>query len=682
MKNKKIIVLVILMVHLFCFFAKAQTSKDNDLPLIGAQVFIEPGQTDGEIENWFRVLKDNNLKVCRIRMFEIYMHKTDGSWDYSLFDKAFKAAEKYNIKIFATIFPSAKDNSVGGCKFPQSEQHFKEIADYIQHLVTHFKQFNSLYGWVLLNEPGTGGFIPKDEFTRLKFEEWKNKQATPEYKSKGYNTALANFDREKFLIDYNTWFLGWIAGEVHKYDPGRHLHVNNHQIFENIAEYKFTEWRKFLTSLGASAHPSWHFGYFKRNQYTLAMSANCDIIRSGAGTLPFWITELQGGNVTYSAPKAFCPTKEEITQWLWTGIGAGAKGVIFWCLNPRSIGDEAGEWALLDFQKQPSDRLMGASAVSSCLEKNNILFSNAHPLETGINILYIREALWVEKKVQANIAGEEKNYEGHMIGGVMKSALAYYQALAENGINSNLKEIEEFDWSRKDYKGITVILANQVSIPSIYWTNLEDFVSKGGKLIIDGLTAFYDENMLSLANTGFPLEKLLGGTLSEIKCIPGDFEIKLDEPNLNMPAHLWKGYIKNITGTPIAKENNQVLAIRNTFGKGETVWVPSLIGMGAWRNDNSKLSAFLMQEVSRSIDRLPIHFKAQKQGVLMRTMQSGNSLITIIINKTSDTQIVDIAESGKLKPNVLFANKTGSITGSKVIIASEETLVVEWNRLH
>ena len=31
--------------------------------------------------------------------------------------------------------------------------------------------------------------------------------------------------------------------------------------------------------------------------------------------MPFWVTELQGGNNTYSGYKAFCPTKEEITQW-------------------------------------------------------------------------------------------------------------------------------------------------------------------------------------------------------------------------------------------------------------------------------------------------------------------------------------------------------------------------------
>jgi len=61
-------------------------SKDNGLalPLIGAQVFIEPGQTPEEIDTWFRILQENNLPICRVRLFEAYMRKPDGEWDFSL----------------------------------------------------------------------------------------------------------------------------------------------------------------------------------------------------------------------------------------------------------------------------------------------------------------------------------------------------------------------------------------------------------------------------------------------------------------------------------------------------------------------------------------------------------------------------------------------------------------------
>ena len=51
----------------------AQSIKESDYPLFGAQVFIEPGQTDQETEQWFKTLHDNGMTICRIRMFESYM---------------------------------------------------------------------------------------------------------------------------------------------------------------------------------------------------------------------------------------------------------------------------------------------------------------------------------------------------------------------------------------------------------------------------------------------------------------------------------------------------------------------------------------------------------------------------------------------------------------------------------
>jgi beta-galactosidase len=675
--NMKPNIITTMALLLFFQFAAQVTCQNtiHEPPIIGAQVIIEPGQTPEEIDSWFRILKENDMKVCRIRMFEIYMHKPDGTWDYSLFDRAFKSAEKNKIKVFATIFPSSTENSVGGFKFPESDAHFANIAEYIKNIVNHFKQYSSLYGWVLLNEPGTGGQLPNTDFTANKFNEWKARQTPPAYNSKGY-TKLVNFDREKFLVDYTTWFLNWIADEIHKYDPGRHVHVNNHMIFRNVAEYNFPEWRKFLTSLGASAHPSWHFDYFQRSQYAMAVSANCDIIRSGAGQLPFWVTELQGGNNTYSGLMPFCPTKEEIIQWQWSIIGSGAKGIIFWCLNPRSIGWEAGEWALLDFQYKPSDRLIAASKVSQCINKNNSLFAYAVPLETGISIIFIREALWAESKLQIG-STNPNDIEGRMVGGVMKSALAFYETLIENGVNSNLQEIGEYDWDQENYSGKTIILANQITVPSKYWSKIIDFVAKGGKLIVDGNTAFYDENMLCLMNTGFPFEEILGGTVSEFKCNPGDFIINLDHPEITLPAHLWKGYIIPSGGKPIATEGNLVTGIRNSFKKGETLWIPSLIGLGASREDNSMLSQFLMKEI-KTVPSLPVRFKEQQKEVMMRTMISGKSYITIIINKSESVKDIELLISGGLNPTLLYTNNNAAVTANKAVVPAEGTMVVLW----
>ena len=660
---------------LFFSFAKSSVAQKSmsDMPVFGAQIFIEPGQTPEDIDTWFRMLKENGMKTTRIRMFESYMHKADGTWDFSLFDLAFKAADKYGIQVYCTIFPYTEKTDIGGFKFPRDEVHLQSIALFIEKLVTHFSQYKSMYGWVLINEPGVSGNIPSTEFTKAKYQEWLQKNPQSEFVKNGY-PILVELTDQRFLLDYNTWFLNWIATEIKKWDAKHVLHVNNHAMFQNCAEYNFPEWRKFLTTLGGSAHASWHFGYFKREQYAMAMSANSEIVRSGAGELPWIMTEIQGGNNTYSGMAPFCPTKNEIAQWMWVTIGTQGKGGIFWSLNPRSSGIEAGEWAMLDFQDQPSDRLIAAAEVSKVIDSKPELFAIAREVESGINILYVRQSLWAEKKMASPSV---QNYEGRLVGGVMKSALGYFETFSELGINCNLKEFGEFDFTKDDYSGSTIILAHQISIPSEYAPKLEAFVSKGGKLIVDGLTGFFDDNLHNTMKTGFPFAKLLGGNISEFMAVDNLFDVKIDQ--LNLPAHLWRGFIRNTSGKVISTVDGEPVATRNQFGKGETLWIPSLLGLGARLGGNEQLAQLLAQELKPNFNKAPYSFASQQKGMLMKTLQSGDSYITIVVNKSKDLKRIALNTTDKFKkPSTLFADKEGTVSGRTISISPEETLVIEW----
>ncbi|WP_299465266.1 beta-galactosidase trimerization domain-containing protein [Mucilaginibacter sp.] len=648
------------------------TAKEQATPImIGAEVFIEPGQTPKEIDLWFRRLQEAGMTVTRIRLFETYMRKPDGKWDYTLFDAAYKAADKYGIKVYGNLFPATAFTDLGGLKFPKDEDHLGTIARYVENVVTHFKQFDSCYGWVPVNEPGVGHF-PQEQFATDKYREWKAAQAHPEYNSGGYDHF--DFADERFHLYYNTWFLKWLTDEIHKYDPDSIIHVNNHAIFKNVAEYNFTDWRDFLTSLGGSAHASWHFSYFNREQYALAVSANCEIIRSGAGEIPWFMTELQGGNNTYSGFLSLCPTKQEITQWLWIAIGAESKGAIFWCLNPRSSGIEAGEWAMLNYHNEPSDRLQAAVEVINTVNEHIGFFEEAKVVASGINILYTRESIWVEKKLQTG----GKSYEGRDEGGVMKSALAYFEALSEAGVQANLKEISEFDFSKRSYDGIAIILAHQIAIPSKYWPLLEAFVTKGGKLIADGLTGYYDENAVALMRLGFPLRNLLGADVLEYKAIDDMEEMVVD--GIALPAYQWRGSLKATTATVLAARNDDITATENNFGKGKVYWLPSLVGLGSRiLSSYDHLNLFLAKVLNYSTLNLPFVFEEPQKGVLMKLLGNNKEIVTIIINKAVvRRELKLIPQNSSLQPIVLFANNGGKVGGNHISIEAEEILVIKW----
>lgn len=659
--------LLIFYTLIFCFsFSKTLAQIPNNFEL-GAQVFIEPGQTLKETEQWFKILKENGMNVCRIRMFESYMHKADGSWDFSLFDRAFSLAEKYDIKVYATFFPATDKEDIGGWKFPKNQTQLQEFSQYIEKLVVHFGQYKSLYAWVLINEPGGG--LNNTEFSNKMRSDWDKNNPSMEYLPNGYR-VLVDIQEYRFKRSMTSWMLNWIASEVRKNDSKVGLHVNNHAIFSNAQEYDFPYWRTFLTSLGGSAHASWHFGQFKRHEYALAMSANSEMLLSGSGKLPWMMTELQGGNNTFSAHNPMCPTKEEVSQWLWTVIGSEGLGGIFWSLNARASGIESGEWALVDFQNKATERVTAIKNVSDCLKENKAVFQDIEKAETGINLLYIRESIWTENIITKGLPAEKDGRKTEM-----NDLLGYFQAFSEMGISPNIKAFEEFDFTKNDYTGATIILANQLAVPNNYKSLLETFVEKGGKLIVGGLTAFYDENVHNTMLTGFPFRELFGGEISEFRFLetPKEFTIN----NHQVYGEKWESFLKpNKNAEIVSSAGDKIYAIHSKHKKGSVVWIPTLLGVYGRNHSCKQLSELLLSICDATVD---FRFSNHHANVLMKTLKSGNGYVTILINKNKEKQIIDIQKKDvKLQSKILFNDGGGTIINGKININHEETLVIHW----
>ncbi|GAB1415433.1 hypothetical protein MASR2M117_08390 [Paludibacter sp.] len=640
--------------------------------MFGAEIIIEPGQNPENVDLWFRLLKENGFKITRLRMFEDYMKDAGGNWDFSLFDRAFKAGEKYDIKILGNLFPATSFDDIGGFKFPRDEKHWHEIQKYIEKTVTHFKDYKSLFGWVPVNEPGTP--LPlQQEYTKNKFEQWKAVTDLPTTIN-GYRCF--SLDKEKFALYYHPWFMNEVTREIQKYDKEHAIHLNPHGVLGQAEIYEFSLWREFLTSLGGSAHAGWHFDFFPRDRYATAMSATSEFLRSAAKELPWFMTEMQGGNNTYSGGDAMCPTSEDIAQWLWTIIGAGSKGGMFWCMNPRKSGVEAGEWAILDFQNEPTDRFTAAADIARIINKNEKMFSNAKVVDSDINILYVKEAVWVEDKLSRYV--NDREHEARRKGGVIKSALGYFEALSQHGYNPNFGDINDFDFDRKNYANSVIILSNQVALPSKHWINLENYVKKGGTLIVEGMTAYYDENAVCIMNDYFPLKNLFGGDLSEFKFVGNLFDTNV--AGKPMKAHLWEGFIKPGTGQVISSKDNMPTAIANSFGDGKVIWIPSLISMGAKISNEYEPLLGTMPDKLAKKERFK--FRNFYEGALMKTLQSGNRIISVVISQNTETQSIELDGFDNYKlEKILYQNKNGYINKNKTVtINPQETIVIIWKQ--
>lgn len=641
----------------------AQRLAKDAVPFVGAQVFIEPGQTSSQIDGWFKTMAENGMTMCRIRMFESYMKQPDGSWDFSLFDMAFQSAARHGVRVYATLFPATVKTDIGGWKFPTDDKQKTSFASYIKALVTHYKEFSALAGWVIINEPGTDGKYPQTDFVDKAHTQWNGLHPERDYKENGYPVLMTVRDQQ-FIYDFTADFLKWIALEIKKYDDTHDVHVNPAGVFTNYGEYNFPVWRNFLSSLGGSAHPSWHFGYFTRRQYSLAMLALSEMLRSGAGTLPWFMTEIQGGNNTYSGVHALCPTASEITQWLWTVLSCEGKGSIFWMLNPRSSGIEAGEWAMIDFQGKPSDRLRAAKQVATVVNRHADLFRSPRIIPSGIDVVYLKESLWAE-----NLMGRKQDrYQGRMHGAVIKSPVACFKALTERGLNVGLKAIDEYDFSQNDYTGRSIILSNQIAVPAFYRQRLERFVVRGGTLFVEGLTAFFDEELHNTMNTGFTFAKLFGSNISEFILQENLFTTTVGQYTL--PTHLWQGKICG-EASPVHTHH---------FGKGKVMWFPSNIALGAWVSGNYEpLSNYLYELLPKSSD--AITFSSYQSDVLLRTLKSGDKTLLVCINKSAEMRKIVLSGPESLLPAhclPIYASVGCSAEGRELTVSPEGVLVLTW----
>jgi beta-galactosidase len=643
-------------------------------PFLGAKIILEPGQNPEKIDAWFKILKDNHFNVGLIVINESVIKKGEGKYDFSLYDQAFKSAENYSISVIATVLPSNGKSDNGGLQFPKSEVTLQSLSQLLKVVTTHFQSEKSLAGWLTQTEPLTLTNTAWTNFLRSRYDTWlsaKRQKNNPGSSSGNFSDS----DTINFVYDSNKWFSGWLSGEIRKSDPDHEIIVNKTDLFGNVGNYNGSDSGKPGIQVGGTANASGEFGYFTRPQFPVALSAASEIIRSGAGKGSWYLTSLQGGNITFSSDLPLCPTKDEIAQWLWIMTASGCNGGIFSSLNSSVNGIAAGESGLLDFQSNPSERMKQSSIFAQTINEYKALFQNAREVESGINILYVNQSLWAENRIPTIKAG---NFEARKQGGVMKSVLGYFETFSRMGVNVNIKNIEEFDFSMQDFSGTTIILADQISLPDKYASLLEGFVNRGGKLIIDGMTAFFDENLINRMQTDFPYKKLFGGNIREFRSVADIFRIQWSDYLL--PAHLWRGSIIPEAGAITILNNGEEIAVRNKIGKGEVLWIPSLVGLGAKMTDDySSLIRFLGKETSQSIAGFPVKFKTTRGGLIMKTLASGNSLITVIVSKSENLLQAELNFVRQdLTPTLIFSNKQGKVTGTSLQIFPEETMVIEW----
>jgi len=687
-------------------------------PQIGAQIWIEPGQTRDQIDRWFALLEQHDMPVARLFIQWNFIERAPGQWDWTLYDWAFDAAAKHNVAIVATLSPNQGPAHVSPGyagqlqrnALPTTQTELTAADAYIRRAVDRYRAHPALDTWMLMNEPSCGPFngelgmshyrpwlaaLYKNDIAALNtawaaaYRSFDEITYNPAWTSpKGFVAAQPFYDWQRFTAGFLTWHMRHIADTIRKTDTAHPLHVNPHAIFNSIDSYELPAWRKFLDSLGASIHPTWHFRMLRRDQFPEGVSATCAIIRGASAPKPFWVTELQGGMNTYSGGIPVNPAPADINQWVWTSVGAGAKRIIFWLLNHRAQGGEAGEWSMLDATGAPSERLTASAAIARTLKDRADIFSAAFPLHTRVTLLVSPESTRVlqHKNVSNKNAAADPMTHAY-------SWLAYYETLASLGITPEVKYIDDIDARGygQPYSGGIFVLANAVALTREQVAILKWWVSAGNTLIIDGATGTFDENETATTHTDFYLRELTGGVVRDIRYAGDRFTFPLRGAPAPLSASTWETEIKNPPGasraTPLAEKSGRILALENTIGSGKVIWIPQTISLEAWRKSadpaaTAPFAAWLAVETAAIVRDQPVAFAQRAPGCLMQTLRSGDDYVTVIVNQNQShgATIALVAKNLTTLPAVIFGPPDALTAPTALRLAPKETIVLLWKK--
>lgn len=669
------------------------------IPEIGAEVWIEPGQTNQQIDEYFRLMSDYKMTTARIFIMWNQIETSPGVYDYTPYDMAFKAAEKYGIKIVATLTASepAPCNSKRSFYMlhthliTENKDELPVASNYIKETINRYKNSPALEYWWLTNEPGQSPVA--SELAVADFKIWlKKKYKTIEMLNPlwlsyfnsfdsieynpcwdyttGWSNPIVYYDWHEFWIEFQTWYLKWVATEILKNDSKHPLTVNPHTLYYNWHRYDFEEWHKFLNVLGASIHPSWALPDFARDRFAFGLAGNCDMTKGKTNKNEYWVSELQAGPNTFGGWSPLCPDSLDLAQWVWTSIGCNAKRIIYWSLNTRPAGGEAGEWSIFGYGNTPSDRSRISKKISETLVDNKMVFENAKQIPAKITLITTPESQFIIDRRGDSRAGRNSQ-------SIYKSYMAWHMMFMRMGLTVEIRQAKDYEWESNE-TGRIAIFANVISVPSNLENKIYKFVENGNKIIVDGFSFQYDEKENFLPANKSPYEKLLGAKLTDVKIqIDPKVIIHLNDPEIDLPTSMFRAELIPTTATVISGTKETAYATRNKYGKGEVLYIPQVIGVNEFDKHSNAFGKLVYNEVKEIYDNYPVVLENYNEQILLQTLVSGDKYISVVTNCSFKEVQTNIKCKFK-KPTIIWGNKSAFYDNS-IHLKDRETLVIEWD---
>jgi beta-galactosidase len=619
---------------------------------IGAEFFLNNGETRDGVSQHFRRMAESGLTIARIFTIWDQIEREEGKWDFWGYDWIYDAAAQNGILIANTLCSEDPPGWMGTAPFyhqwadlsnPQLRP-YSEI--YIEKVVNRYKNHPAHGVWLLQNEPGiSGGTEPYvlaefarwlqakygtvDNLNKAWYKRLRRFEEVQVPQSGGWSDYAASLDWRRFRCDHLADQLRWIHSQVDRYHPGALTHGNPPGLLGNMPGGGRDLWRIKPTVhfLGTSIHASHMFGMFGREDFGMAYSCCCDVLRSASAPAPWWVTELQGGPTMFSGSRHLNPAGTEIARWLWDGLGNGARGIVFWLWHPRTEGLEAGEWGLAGPNGEPTDRTRATQAVARALRLHEDFFTAAKPVPARAAILYDRDAMILYTVDHSSGAAAGRG--GQPVDEIMHPLIGCYKALHRAHVPVDFMDISELEAGVAGRYRV-LYLPNCYALSAKSVAAIREFVRAGGTLWADGLVAWKDEQGTTRQFPPGPLSDVFGFTVEDIQAVWEPFAMG---DKGDMAGELWRclipaGSAKALLTGPDGRST----AVELAFGKGRALYYGSAVTLSYLHREDPRVGEWIAGPALEASRDLPVRLADGPGLVSFRAMQAEGRSAAVLNN--------------------------------------------------
>jgi beta-galactosidase len=316
-----------------------------------------------------------------------------------------------------------------------------------------------------------------------------------------------------------------------------------------------------------------------------------------------------------------------LTRWLWDGIGAGAKGVIFWCWHPRRFGREGGEWGLVNADASATPRSEAVTRITRALTGPTAFLHGAEPLPARAAILYNRPALVLAALDERSPPGGDR---------VILSLLGCHRALCERQIPVDF--LSEDDLRRGVASRYAVLyLPYSYALEDAAAAAVRRYVAEGGTVWADGPLAWKDERGGVRPELPGGLWDVFGLQVDEIQPAPAPFRLTPGDAQAGDTLRL----AITLRGAELLAQDaeGQPAATRHGFGKGTAIYFGTCLALGYHQHPDPQAGAWLAAPARSSAQQLPVSATTDAPRVFFRGLSCPEGLAAILSNPGAECSV-------------------------------------------